>query len=1684
MAPLGEIILGLQASLGPETASVIVRQLVHVPGGLEWLADEPVRKALASALGGESSVPATALLAATGRSDLASLPDPWPASLARRRDELMAAEVPADEVSPDDVMVLAGELLRADRAGGPDGVARRMKDASIDWRAPLAVAWSSLSDSQGLAARLSGDELGPLLSALRANATEDQAASALASAAGARLVSVLHRLVDMGDPAFAAAVAAAADRYGPGASSDSLPPSSALRRHLQQALEDRRAELAALTDALATAADFDGDPVTAGEARQHALQLGPSSTRLANVAMSVIVKGDAAGALSLLPPSSVPPSLGLPAGLAYLKGGAIEKGRALLVESALSALETGVPTATAAMASGLLSAGELALALEVYRCVLSERPSDVPVVTGYAQTLVEAGDFEEALSQARLALALDSESTGAGVVQIEALRRLGRPQEALVAWKAAPAATQASLWTTAVECAIDLGDFAHVARLLAGAPEAVPVSDRHKVEARALAAQGKGDEAVALLENAAQGRPGDADSWTALARLHSDLGDEEAARGVLRRGAQMAPGSAPIHAALARSLRMQDRPSEALAEARQALLVGLRDPAANLEAGLALLALGRPAEAVEPLRTAYRRTPGDQETRLALAEAYGATGEIRAAKSLVAHLPEKAPAEAWMISGKLELMGDSAADPASGQRAAARLLRARALGIQDATLFLWLGRAYEAAGEPGRATEAFSHYLGSAPRDPDKTRFAELHRAECRLRAGDVLGAVRDLESLRATEGPSRRVLAPLARACLAASLFDEAGQAAEALLSKEPSDPDGLHVLAEVAQQTGEWGRSAQAFRTAAETAPADRRLWLSAAEASLKAGDRLTAASALERVASGETDPENERRRAQVLVGLGRAAEAIGILKAVAAEGPQDPAVWIEIADVSDAAGDRAGSVEALAHAADLCPWDVEVQKRLAGALSSAGRRADSIGAWRKALDLAPDDLRMQGSLARALMEDSQVEAGLNLFAEMLQRHPADPALLTEAGLATLRHGSATDAVELLQRAVDSGPSPESLAALGEARLRLNEPARAIEALSRAISFEGTTAKVWALHAEASVAMGDLAGAETSIIEARRPDNLGPDDRLALANAELRLNHWNDALTALAPSLSSGDAALGAALARTILRVLEARWLFGVAARAGRHAPAPDVPADSLLAWLESALAGPIGSGAEGRALSARWKLHSSADDDEALKALLDEAAATSPGGDTVEATAAVLIRRGRPSEALEILRRARSDVLGGSWRALLAGIAHLEAGSPSLARQAFTDGCADAGLRPVAQALLARAHLAQGYSESAIAALNSALSQWPDEPAWHAALAELYLADSDLDSALPHLQAAVELAPEEAAWRLAYARGLRDAGHVSEALGAFERLLPLLPSEAMVWHEAGELALAAREFDRAQTLFDHAASLAPSEPVHLVGKARAALSSGGLRDAQHYAEEALELGGERSDARQILAAVAARKGDADLAIEHLDRAAAGGGSAELRRTRAALLIGLGRAEQAAQELRGQLEKDPDDEEAWSSLAEALEALANYPASAQALEAALRLQPRSADLNVRLARVERKSGQLDRALDLLRHAETVDPLQPELALELGEVYEARRELDHALDAYCRSTEVNPTSPQAFRRAGHMFKTLKGYAEAEAMLQRAVDLDPGDTATLQQLAAVRALQLVHGGTYRMAVNP
>jgi len=1682
----------LFASQGPEKAGAILRCLVHVPGALEWLTEEPVALALSNLDAAVTSPAAAALLAATGHAGLDDLPNPWPPALEARRARLLEDGFPVGEEphSADDVLILFGEILRSYRSGGAEAVIALLQMRQLDWRAPLACAWTAMDDRPQMARSLvTSSALPALIVALRSNFTDAEAARVLCDSAGPHLPGMLARLISDGDVGFSQLVAeAGSSSSSPEPLVDPVEDGTSGPRPMESCLyaawESTKKELASLTDAIAAVAESNGDQVSAVEARRQALQLEPSNGRLGELTLSLVRAGDVARALEMLPPSPQDPSLKLATGVAFVAGGALDKGRPLLVAAAGEVPDSVSTGSLDALASSLAAAGEAGLAVDAYRIRLDRSPGDTASRVAYAQHLLDSGDPEAALAEAVLAGILDPDLSAARRIEADSLIALGRPAEALPILKSIGGMSDLAAWRRMVSCAIDAGQKDEIQHLLGEPPAGIDAAEVSLYHARGLTAVGNRQEATEVLQDAILENPAASKLWIALADSQSD---PEASGETLRRAAQMSPGDPGIQSALARWFRLQARASEAYDAAAKGLEIDPNNAEANFEAGFALRNLGRPEEARDHLRSAYRRQPSRYDVRLLLAEVFEANGDLESARGLFSHVPESAPAAAWFTSGRLALQGAGAANPAEAKVAASRLLRSRALGFTDPTLNFWLGKAFERSSDPVRAARAYGDFLEVGPADSEKGRDAAIRKAHCLLESGDAIEAVRDFESLRKTREDDPDILRPLARAYLNASLTDEAQHTAESLLRSNPEDQEALGILGSVARTTGEWKPVSKALRAAAERKATDPALWIEAGEASLRAGSSEEARQAIAQSLASFPDVDTRRRAALSLVDLGEAAQAAKLLREVALALAEDPSVWIELADVSARAGDKEAEVEALGHVAALTPRDAEVHARSAVALWSLGRHAESVGAWRRAHDQSQESPKIHAGLARALAAHGEVQAGLNEFAEALRRHPSDAQLLTEAGLATLRYGSATEAVELLQSAAGRDPlGVRALVGLGEAWLRLRQPDRAAYALRSACESPSAGTSAWALLAEAALSLGDLHAAQEAISQARRSEAAETIDRINLARAEMRIGNWKDAFTALTPVLVAGDPVGEAALADAVLRTSEARWLYGDASGAARHSPSMAVPGDSLSAWLDSRIQGPAASTSAVRIYDARLRLaRQQGVEDEALAGLQSACRDGDVNDEVVEALAIAFLSRRRPFDALEVLKQVQPDMLGASWQAVLAGLAHLQIGDAAVAERAFEDAALDAGLRPLALALLGRAHLARGERSEAIAALNEAVAQWPDEPAWQSSLASLYLEAGSLDAALPHLQTASELEPENSEVRLALARALRDGGHFSEALHAFERVLPHAPAQAEVWHETGEVAMACGDSARAESCFDRAASLAPGEPKHLIGAATAAVSAGKIREARGRAEAALRLAGNDPAALQCLAAVVARQGDSDRALELLNRAmSAAEDPAPVRTARCRLLIDIGRAAVAASELRDHLAANPEDEEGWRTLAEALEETGDLAAASLAVDHALRLAPRSSRLHVRQARISRKSGHLDRALAELRRAEELDPLDPELALEMGQVYEARREFEHALQAYQRAAEVRIHSPEPYRRAAAVLKSLKAYADAGRMLERAADLDPSDTTTLQQLAAVRALELVHGANYATAVIP
>jgi tetratricopeptide (TPR) repeat protein len=222
---------------------------------------------------------------------------------------------------------------------------------------------------------------------------------------------------------------------------------------------------------------------------------------------------------------------------------------------------------------------------------------------------------------------------------------------------------------------------------------------------------------------------------------------------------------------------------------------------------------------------------------------------------------------------------------------------------------------------------------------------------------------------------------------------------------------------------------------------------------------------------------------------------------------------------------------------------------------------------------------------------------------------------------------------------------------------------------------------------------------------------------------------------------------------------------------------------------------------------------------------------------------------------------------------------------------------------------------------------------------------------------------------------------------------------------------------------------------------------------------------------------------AEILALQGKTEKAIQAYDRALKiSGGDPQVQLARSRLLMKSGHFTDAINDIQTVIQADAEDPAAWALLAEAHDAADQLEDALEAINKAIEFAPRTGTFRLLQGRIYRKLGQLDQALKVLREFEVNEPANPSLPGELGRVYEARREPDAALESYLRAVAMNTQDIGSSMRAGLILKGIKSYEHAAEMFERVVIARPNDADALHQLAAVRALQLVHGGIQKQVV--
>jgi tetratricopeptide (TPR) repeat protein len=1608
----------------------------------------------------------------------------------------------ADKQTPidfDGVMRLAAALRDGAEAGLTAEIARVTSARPDVWLSPIAVAWPTLPCPAALARDLialggpSGASL--LANALLASSGPSEAATSIRELLGENSPAALAVLIQAGENDLAAALA------------DSLPASKDASITLDASLDgaaraqaqgnlslarqtlidgwDRATELGAtFGDRLADVAIAQSDPVSACEALKRALLLQPTRERRARVAALLAEMGRAAQAQEWLaePPETMAEHIA--AAVVTLAAGdhqlaAAHVGHAVAGLPSDPGISVGWLQRLAAAAQKLEHPH---LAVPALERLARLRPEDVNLRASLAKHLLAVGEANGAATHALALCGLMPGSDDARRLLARSMQDAGKTEQALAQWEALAHPT-AEDRLEAGECALTAGkpaDAMHIARGVLSSTPGSPAA--LAMLGRALMAAGKPADALAHLQAACAGDPRQPAAWTAIAECQAASGDPQASGNTLAAAVQAAPGDGSLWHAYAAWLRKEGRTSEALEAAAQSIDGADAPLEWHIEYGELLNAMGHCDRAAEVLRNALSHQPSSWPVRRALAEALIGTGRTAEAASTVGSLSQDADPDALVFAGRVLAMHASVAHDAALARRAIAFLDRSPNDTPSPEAQISMAEALETCGELDLAFNRYHSALDESNTLTGEDHLAaSLGLARCATALHRVPAAIHTLETAAAAHGTSAELDVALSAAYAAAGQHRRAFEAAQRASELAPSEMS-LRQLTLAASQAGETATALEAVHKLASLEPSNPHVWLSLAELSAQANDASQARHALATgIRLAREDASAWSRASDLLMRNTRPISAQRALRRALACAPLDADLVRQMAEVSQHAGDNLTAQRAWIRFGELRTDDPQGLKLAARSLSLLGQRAMAIGLWQRAVSLDPQDTDAQSDLARAYLTEGDAVRALAHYRSVTSACPTNIGLALEAAAAELHYGSPDAAVELFRSAAQQAPQePAAWQGLGEGLLMLSRSHEARPALETAYRLDPTRVHTMAALAIAALDTGDAPMAAATYQSAQRHACENAPAAAALARAALALLQWEEALTALdhlnssAPSLASLRAGV-----ETRLRLSDAAWIFQTAG-AQRHMPYAEWPSESAAAEVQALLdklAG-VAPSWEADRLRQRARVTFGLSDPSTLV----DAARSDPSGEALEGLAIALLRKGRAEEAIGLVGPGTTSP-SGRWQHLITGIACSALGRLEQARQAFHEAGSDAALRPLAGYMSARTYLNQGDPAAFAAQAGNALVEWNDEPAWHFELANAYLQLGQPDTALPHLHQAAGLAPQVCDYALALARTTQQVGDLPNAQSAYAQAVKCSPSVGQLWKEAGLCALSNGDAATAKEWLESARRLLPGDVETLVGSARAGLAAEEVREAHQHVQAAYHLAPDNSEVLQVLGQVFARQGKLDRALQSFDQALRRAGDPlPVHVARSRLLIQIGRGEQAVAALKAAIAETPNSDAGWAALAEIEDAAGTLPEALDACARAVQLAPRNPGHRMQLGRLCRKSGQLDRALDELLRAQADGCNDGRLLFEIGRVYEERREFKRSLDAYQRAIDIDPTHGEAHYRAGLVLKQIKAYPQAGRMLKRAVELNPKDPEALHQLAAVRALELVHGGIAQQVV--
>ncbi|MGE5784285.1 MAG: tetratricopeptide repeat protein, partial [Myxococcales bacterium] len=1199
------------------------------------------------------------------------------------------------------------------------------------------------------------------------------------------------------------------------------------------------------------------------------------------------------------------------------------------------------------------------------------------------------------------------------------------------------------------------------------------------------------ERAVELLTRVVEQSPRDAEAQADLGLGHECLRDLPKARVALAAACDVDRSHAGNHFALGRLCLLLDDPAAAVTALEHAMRLGDNRAEVSMKLGDAYQKLGLLREASQEYRKITTLTPSDVPASFALGSVLAELGEHVDAVHHLERVVEQEPSHgaAWLRLGAERLTMNQPDQAVECFRKASSLLP------DSSQAFQGLALAASRIQQHDEAVRATRHWLRL---EPDHLEALAL-LAES-LEALNRLEEARETWIQRLRVEPNNASDSELRLGMLLMKLFrfDTAAEhLARALARSNSRQVEHWELLADCYERLGAKDALLSTLATVCEIDPRSGARWRRLGLVEYAAGHEPKAIVALEKAWNASaTDQETQdlltkmfRARAEREVLAEQLDAALGSYRKAVEYQPNDAQLYASMGSLLVRMALKEEALPVFERASVLDSKNVAIQLQLARLLRGIGEAERALGAYSKVLKLQPENREALAGLAelqRSLGDPAEALAALQ---QLVRLEPNQPEYRLELGSLLVEEKRPNDAIAHLALAADALPlDPKAQYLLGHCHAELGQDAQAVPAFERAL----TQAKQldWCRELVTSLQrLGKTSDVVAAFSPFRHLSGWTSLDAAELGLALAKLERDGEAIEVLREAIveNPSDAlhdALLLALWRTkayddIVQCGEA-----ILSTNPTHRKALELAANALLAL--------------GR-------------DDARATSLLERLLALDPANTAAKQQVVKL----RSKRAVAALDQSSEDAIRELQRAL-----ELSPSDPQLlyqlgacyARAERAQLALDHALKclsvdeqhQAAWVLRGELEAAAGRHVAARSSFERAVSIDPTDPAAHRGLASVLEALSEAALASEHYRALCELQPNVVEWR---ERLIRLASRPGEERAAIEHLSALSAMRSLTLEERRRLAFLEAghgSHDHAVAHLSQVLESTPSDKDCMAQLAASLAAVGRESDGIPWLERLVRLESTYPNAQARLGISLSNADRHDAALVHLESALTRNAEdldvrKALVRTYAALgkkqqqldvLLSVAKAEpdvaehfEAIGQLYLELGRESDAIEPWTAavtladnpkLREQLYELlmehadqaledTELPTAQQLLIRAKDQAQNSAPRLLACARRLRDAGDREHATEIaLQSRSLADNLA--INLLLGELWLDRERPLEASQCFEHALALRVDSVDALTGLGRAQIAAAAYADAEATLQQAAHLAPGDARPVELL--------------------